>query len=91
MTSHPRKKLLGLAALSLCLATLGCEKTRADTKNPQDERAGAGADGNNSAPESLSDGGPDPDKTSLTQPSVPADAATNPDAGSPPPSPAPQR
>lgn len=84
-----RKRLFGAAALALCLAApLACDKTRADTKNPDDERAGAGADGNNSAPESLSNGGPDPEKTDLTQPSTnpepnDADASATPPAGSP--------
>ena len=84
MNFAPRRRLFGAVALSLSLAApLACDKTRADTKNPTDERGGAGADGNNSAPESLSNGGPDPDKTDITEPS------TNPqppgDASSPPP------
>lgn len=74
-----RRRLFGAVALSLCLAApLGCEKTRADTKTPEDERGGAGADGNNSAPESLSNGGADPDKMSLTEPSTSRDTPSPP-------------
>lgn len=71
MTLHPCKILLGTAALSLALvAPSGCAKTGADTVPPGAERGGAGADGNNSAPESLSNGGPDPDTTSMTESST---------------------
>jgi hypothetical protein len=99
MHSSSRKRLFGAALLSLCLAApLGCEKTRADTKTPVDERGGAGADGNNSAPASLSNGGADPEKTDLTEPSTDPEKTdvtapgTNPppgDASSPPPPDAP--
>ena len=75
MQCDPRKIVLVVAA-SLGLVAFGCDKTRPDTKNPGDERAGAGADGNNSAPDSLSNGGPDPETTPTDQPSTPApDAA----------------
>lgn len=70
-TTHARKFLLGFAALSL-MTPLGCAKNSADTVPPGAERGGAGADGNNSAPESLSNGGADPDTTPMTEPSTAA-------------------
>ncbi len=89
MKIRPRKIYLAVAALSLCLAPLGCGKKTTDTVPPGAERGGAGADGNNSAPESLSNGGADPDTTSLTEPSTTTgdatgtDAAGNPSTASP--------
>lgn len=76
MHCDPRKVLFG-AAVSLCLVTFGCDKKNADTAVPGAEGGGAGADGNNSAPESLSNGGPEPE-------SAPRD-----EVGTPPPPPAP--
>lgn len=83
----PRTRKFVPAIAVLCLACLvvapGCAKNRSDTAPPGSERGGAGADGNNSAPESLSNGGADPDTTPMTEPSTaaPEDAAA--DAGPP--------
>lgn len=72
MNSHFRQILLGTAVLSLCLlGSSGCARDRADTVSPGAERGGAGADGNITAPPSLSDGEPDPDKASMTESSTP--------------------
>jgi len=69
MNSKPR--ILSIAALSLSLLVpFGCAKNQADTVPPGAERGGAGADGNNSAPDSLSNGGADPETTPLTEPST---------------------
>ena len=78
----PRSRKIQLvAALSLCLAPIGCGKKAPDTMPPGAERGGAGADGNNSAPDSLSNGAPDPDSTSVTKPSTAGgDAAGGDDA-----------
>lgn len=76
MQCDPRKIVLVVAA-SLGLVVAGCDKTRPDSKNPTDERAGAGADGNNSAPDSLSNGAPDPDTTPTDQPSGPPAPGTD--------------
>jgi hypothetical protein len=71
-----RGNVIDLAVAVIIGIAFGCDKTRPDTKNPTDEQAGAGADGNNSAPDSLSNGGPDPETTPTDQPSTPApDAA----------------
>ncbi len=75
---------LGAAILSLCLAPLGCGKKGDETMPPGAERGGAGADGNNSAPESISNGGPDPDTTPLTEPSTAAGESAGTDDTSPP-------
>lgn len=70
-----RVSFVSAVILSLSLAApLGCAKNQADTARPGAERGGAGADGNNSAPESLSDGGADPKTTPMTEPSTPAAA-----------------
>lgn len=72
MMSRSHKLLSGLAVLSLSLvAPLGCAKNQPDTVPPGAERGGAGADGNNSAPDSLSNGGADPETTPMTEPSTP--------------------
>lgn len=71
MKSHSRKIQLGAAALSLLFAVSGCgKKNDAETVPPGAERGGAGADGNNSTPGSLTNGeaAPDPDTTSVTEP-----------------------
>lgn len=78
-----RSKLLSLAALSLSLsAPLGCGKSQADTVPPGAERGGAGADGNNSAPDSLSNGGADPETTPMTEPSTGTPPPPTPEAAS---------
>lgn len=81
---NARKIPLVAAVLSLLLVPLGCEKKEADTVPPGSERGGAGADGNNSAPDSLSNGGADPETTPLTEPSTatPDPATGTPDAAS---------
>ena len=72
MHCDPRRLLFG-AAVSLCLVSFGCGKKGVDTAVPGAEGGGAGADGNNSAPESRSNGGAEPE-------SVPRD-----EVGTPPP------
>lgn len=77
MKPRDRKSLSGAVVLSLSLlAAGGCAKNQPDTVPPGAERGGAGADGNNSAPDSLSNGGADPETTPLTEPSTPADATS---------------
>ncbi len=71
MNARSRSLLSGAAILSLSLvAPLGCARTQPDTVPPGAERGGAGADGNNSAPGSLSNGGADPETTPMTEPST---------------------
>ncbi|HEY0132614.1 MAG TPA: hypothetical protein VGB85_01005 [Nannocystis sp.] len=80
MNRHARKIPLGAAALSLLLALPGCgKKNDADTVSPGAERGGAGADGNNSTPDSLTNGeaAPDPDTTSVTEPTDAGGSAVN--------------
>jgi len=74
--------LFATAAVALGLAApLGCARERADTMPPGAERGGAGADGNISAPDSLSEGAPDPDTTPMTESTMVPDASTNPSPG----------
>lgn len=75
----PRIRRIVPAIAILCLvAAPGCGKTPTDTTPPGGERGGAGADGNNSAPDSLSNGGADPETTPMTEPSTsPEDAAAD--------------
>ena len=76
--------LLG-AALALSLVGVGCKKDQ-ETAQPGAELGGAGADGNNSAPDSLSNGGAEPStvpEDKVGTPPPPAAPAPDPDASMP--------
>lgn len=85
MPTYSHKALVVAALALVFVGSPGCAKQQADTVPPNAERGGAGADGNNSAPESLSNGGADPETTPLTEPSTPPAPAPapDPDTGTP--------
>jgi hypothetical protein len=79
-----QRTLLSAVLAVPLIASVGCSSPaqKIDPVPPGAEKGGAGADGNNSAPDSLSNGGADPNTTPMTEPST---ATPDPSTGTPPP------